>query len=491
MRRTRCATAVAVLATLLSGCKRASSALDAGARVPDAGTRGPQGDGGRDAAIAFVEHVLADGETLWDVAQAYGVSVAELMRFNGLGPRDVRRMRRGRVLRVPGRTERVPVATAVDRAAAREQARRSLPPVDDGAYHFLAPGQTLWDVARLYDVPLSDLVARNELDDEEARSLAPGTPVVVPGIRPSQVRDETPVAPRGFLHTVGPGETIWDLSRTFHVSVGEIMAANDLDAESARSLTAGMRLRIPASRAVRPRQDLSRWTRAQKKALALARRIGLLDRTAGRELLRGRVRPHWIRHAGPLRQWPGTLRWPVDRGRYVRGWGSGEGGYHLAVDIAGELGSTVRAAAPGIVGYAGDDIEGFGNMVMLIHPGGWVTLYAHNSVNFVVPGQRVPRGAPIAEVGSTGISRGPHVHFELIFEGKNCDPALLFRPGVMHRGGRTSRLRYTEWRDPRRPPEAMRCAPRRRHPRSQWVIHEDPTADAEPEPTEGASETPR
>ncbi|MEZ4287710.1 MAG: M23 family metallopeptidase [Polyangiales bacterium] len=77
----------------------------------------------------------------------------------------------------------------------------------------------------------------------------------------------------------------------------------------------------------------------------------------------------------------------------------------------GKIGWNVRAAAPGIVGYAGDGIRGYGNTVLVIHPGGWVTMYAHNSVNFVVAGQRVDKGSILAEVGSTGISRGPHVHF--------------------------------------------------------------------------------
>lgn len=169
---------------------------------------------------------------------------------------------------------------------------------------------------------------------------------------------------------------------------------------------------------------------------------------------------------------PGHLRWPVTNGWFVRGFGSGEGGYHLAVDIMGRIGWNVRAAAPGIVGYAGNEVPGFGNIVLLIHPGGWVTLYAHNSANSVVAGQMVPRGGIIGEVGSTGISRGPHVHFELIYDGKNCDPAVLFRPGIRHRDGHLTPLARADWIRPADRPERVRCHPRRRHPRSRWVVHE-------------------
>jgi murein DD-endopeptidase MepM/ murein hydrolase activator NlpD len=147
------------------------------------------------------------------------------------------------------------------------------------------------------------------------------------------------------------------------------------------------------------------------------------------------------------------------------------------MDIMGKIGWNVRAAADGVVGYAGDQVPGFGNMVMVVHPGGWVTLYAHNSVNFVAAGERVNKGSVLAEVGSTGRSTGPHVHFELIYNGKNCDPAPLFRPGVRHRSGKFSSVDYTSWRLPAKRPRSVQCAQRQKHPIS--VLSENPTLDAQ------------
>jgi murein DD-endopeptidase MepM/ murein hydrolase activator NlpD len=109
---------------------------------------------------------------------------------------------------------------------------------------------------------------------------------------------------------------------------------------------------------------------------------------------------------------------------------------------------------------------------MVVHPGGWVTLYAHNSVNFVSAGQRVSAGSVLAEVGSTGRSQGPHVHFELIYDGKNCDPAPLFRPGVRHRSGKYSSLPYTSWRTPGQKPKQIQCAKRQKHPMGEAVMNE-------------------
>lgn len=420
-----------------------------------------------------LDHSVGEGETLWQIARRYGVSVPAIMEANRLRPRTVRRLRAGMTLRIPGVTE----APAPPSAPAEPV---ELPAVTDGAYHRMSSGQTLWEVARLYEVSLDAIMARNELDDESVRQLRPGRSIVIPGVTEQQVerlarrreQQRQVSASRSFRHTVARGETIWDLARAFGVTTAEIMAANGLDEAGIRALREGSQLHIPGverDRAGRMRRQLSA---SERRALTLARRLGLGTREVASALLRGRVDPRWVRAAGHADRAPGHLRWPVSEGWFVRGFGSGEGGYHLAVDIMGRIGWNVRAAAPGIVAYAGDEVPGYGNMVVLVHPGGWVTMYAHNSANTVVAGQQVVRGAIIGEVGSTGISRGPHVHFELIHDGKNCDPAALFRPGIRHRDGRLTPLPRVDWVRPVERPAAVRCLPRRRHPNSRWVVHE-------------------
>jgi murein DD-endopeptidase MepM/ murein hydrolase activator NlpD len=419
-----------------------------------------------------VDHTLQEGETLWQIARAYGVTVSAIMEANRLRPRSVRRLRPGSTLRVPGATE--PLASTVPAPAEPEE----LPPVTDGAYHELAPGQTLWDLARLYEVEIDAIMTRNSLDDESVRLLRPGRSLVIPGATRRQVervnrnRAAPPSPARGFRHSVTRGETIWDLAGAFGVTVGEIMAANGLDEDGVRNLREGAQLYIPGVARDRGGRVRRQLTRAQRRAVTLARQLGLGTRAVAQALLRGRVEPRWARAAGRGDRTPGHLRWPVSQGWFVRGFGSGEGGYHLAVDIMGRIGWNVRASAPGIVAYSGDEVPGYGNMVMIVHPGGWVTMYAHNSANSVVAGQRVVRGAIIGEVGSTGISRGPHVHFEFMHDGRNCDPAALFRPGIRHRDGHLTPMPRAEWVRASDRPEQVRCLPRRRHPNSRWVVHE-------------------
>jgi murein DD-endopeptidase MepM/ murein hydrolase activator NlpD len=100
---------------------------------------------------------------------------------------------------------------------------------------------------------------------------------------------------------------------------------------------------------------------------------------------------------------------------------TGHGAFHKGLDFAGPEGSEVIAVAAGVVTWAGDK-TGYGSLVEVSHGNGLVTRYAHNARTLVSVGQTVSRGQPIALVGSTGRSTGPHVHFEVMQNGKQINP---------------------------------------------------------------------
>lgn len=100
---------------------------------------------------------------------------------------------------------------------------------------------------------------------------------------------------------------------------------------------------------------------------------------------------------------------------------SGEEAYHKGVDFAGTAGANVVAVAAGVVTWSGNR-TGYGNLVEINHGDGYVTRYAHNQKTLVAVGTTVKRGDPIALMGSTGRSTGPHVHFEVIRNGRQVDP---------------------------------------------------------------------
>jgi murein DD-endopeptidase MepM/ murein hydrolase activator NlpD len=95
--------------------------------------------------------------------------------------------------------------------------------------------------------------------------------------------------------------------------------------------------------------------------------------------------------------------------------------FHKGVDFAGNLGSDVVAVAAGVVTWAGER-SGYGKLIEINHGDGYSTRYAHNERTLVAVGQTVKRGESIALMGSTGHSTGPHVHFEVLHNGRQVDP---------------------------------------------------------------------
>lgn len=122
--------------------------------------------------------------------------------------------------------------------------------------------------------------------------------------------------------------------------------------------------------------------------------------------------------------------WPIENGYISSVFGArsdpfdGRVAMHQGIDFAGPVGAEVVAVAAGIVTDAGDrEHEGYGKLVEINHGNGYVTRYGHNSSISVKVGDRVIKGQPIAKIGSTGRSTGPHVHFEVLLNGQVVNPS--------------------------------------------------------------------
>lgn len=152
-----------------------------------------------------------------------------------------------------------------------------------------------------------------------------------------------------------------------------------------------------------------------------ARRLGLGTREAAHTLLFDRPRASWVVAAQgrPTRRY----LWPVINGILTQGF-DGQNGNHRALDIGAPCGTPIRAAHAGLVGYS-EAFGNTGNIVVLIHPGGWVSAYGHTRRTLVAAGARVRRGQVIAEIGDTGDAHGCHVHFILYRNGTRLDPEPL------------------------------------------------------------------
>jgi murein DD-endopeptidase MepM/ murein hydrolase activator NlpD len=114
--------------------------------------------------------------------------------------------------------------------------------------------------------------------------------------------------------------------------------------------------------------------------------------------------------------------WPVN-GQLASEYGSkGEGLQNDGINIAAPKGTPVKAAASGVVAYAGNEIRGFGNLLLIRHADGWMTAYAHNDKLLVQRGDTVEQGQPIAHVGQTGNVVSPQLHFEIRRGKRAVDP---------------------------------------------------------------------
>ena len=124
----------------------------------------------------------------------------------------------------------------------------------------------------------------------------------------------------------------------------------------------------------------------------------------------------------------GTFLWPL-HGRVLPGYGSGRDGTHNdGINIAAPRGTAVEAADGGVVAYAGNELRGYGNLILVKHPNGWISAYAHCDVMLVKRGEKVARGQVIARVGSTGSVAEPQLHFELRRGNHAVDPRAYLAP---------------------------------------------------------------
>jgi len=232
---------------------------------------------------------------------------------------------------------------------------------------------------------------------------------------------------RTRTYEIRPGDTLGEIAERFEVPAEQLLRANRLDGDGSR-IFAGEELLIPGDG-----DEDEEPLRFRLPADPSTMRVGsgemaiwLIVRPPTRQLLRAAGRgPHV----------PERLRWPVTSRRIGRGFGSGRNCRHFALDIPAPLEERVRAAAGGYVAYSGP-FRGYGNAVLLVHPGGAVTLYGHLTRATARLRTKVRRGQVIGLSGSTGVSRGPHLHFGMFVDGKPFDPAPLLQPSPSFNGGR-------------------------------------------------------
>ena len=211
----------------------------------------------------------------------------------------------------------------------------------------------------------------------------------------------------GVFHVVVEGETIYGLARANDVTERALLEENLL--ARPEDLRAGTEIFIPRADDAPP---VAADVDAPPPPTALR------DISPAPQQRRRLLPP--VTHA----EHP-TLAWPV-RGVLYSRFGPRDRDFHDGIDIACPEGTPVAAARAGKVVFAGEQ-RGYGNIVLVRHDDGLVTVYAHNAANEVREGDAVAAGQEIARVGRTGRTTGPHLHFEVRENAKPHDP-LAYLP---------------------------------------------------------------
>lgn len=248
------------------------------------------------------------------------------------------------------------------------------------------------------------------------------------------VRTSTPqVAASGGAHVVAPGETLSSIARNYGLTRSELANANGIDFNT--MVRIGQKLTIPGSTggaviAAAPKPAVAtpatpKPTPVVATAPATPAATPVAQAPAGPKpqtiaAVKPSETPDEIRTAtaaGP------QFRWPV-RGRVISGFGPKPGGQqNEGINISVPEGTSVKAAEDGVVAYAGSELKGYGNLVLVKHADGWVTAYANNSALDVKKGDTVKRGQVIAKAGQTGNVTSPQLHFEIRKGSQPVDPS--------------------------------------------------------------------
>ena len=317
-------------------------------------------------------------------------------------------------------------------------------------------GDTLFAISQRYDVPLRDLISENALAAPYA--IQAGQKLKLPDAR---------------YHVVAAGDTLYSISRAHNVDLNSLAQTNGMT--TPYNLIVGQKLRLPATIEPSPAAAVPVRVETTQPALPPVTTVSIIKpspkdiadsastpkpvvpsgqmygnvpavpavtqpavpqtASAGAPpvaLAQGGPSSNAARHpapnitdtprgaAGNVVQLPRAtgrtstkFSWPVS-GKIVSDFGAKKNGlYNDGINIAAAAGTPVRAAENGVVAYAGNELKGMGNLVIIQHTGGWMTVYAHMDTMNVKRGDKVSVGAQIGAVGQTGKVDSPQLHFEI------------------------------------------------------------------------------
>ena len=318
-----------------------------------------------------------------------------------------------------------------------------------GTKIIVGTSDTLDVLAKRYHVTPQAIMAANGY--KGPRALSPGQQLVIPHPgAPAPVAAAPAVAPKAVAATAAPssfhfvnhGDTLASIARKNHISAAELAHANGL--EPSAKLRLGTKLTVPGAKTAAVAPLAPAPVAAAPVAAALqpaaatpvpttkvavvagpAQSARLAQATANIEEKPAETPPKAAETTSSLP----TFRWPV-RGKVITSYGAKTNGKsNDGINVAVPEGTPIKAAEDGVVAYSGNELKGYGNLVLVRHSNGYVTAYAHASELLVKRGDTIKRGQVIAKSGQSGEVASPQLHFEIRKGSSPVDP-LQFLNGA-------------------------------------------------------------
>jgi len=339
--------------------------------------------------------VVKDDETVYSIAYAHGITTAALIAINDLQPPYV--LKPGQVLQLPNPGE-----------------------------HIVRNGESLESIASMYGISSMVLAQENHLD--MASPLQRRQRLIIPSKDTKPFVAEAMAAAAGTpmiaAKKLDPVGGISDKPTTFAGAPMGVGVTNELPSELANELAREKGVVPLAEPAKKEAKELPP-VKASKPINTIAP-VPSVPPVAEAPAKTPKAEPSSTKPLAkkekPVPQASPGFIWPV-KGKTLAKFGQKTAkGKNDGLNIAAPMGSSVKAAADGTVVYAGSELKGFGNLVLIKHADGFVTAYGYNSTLLVKKGQAIKQGQEIAKVGKTGDANEPQLHFEVRKGTQPIDP---------------------------------------------------------------------
>ena len=340
------------------------------------------------------EITVVAGDTLYSLARQHGMAVEELAKINDIHtPYSIRVGQKLKVLENINSVISVPEKVVVVKKD-KEQTNKAIVTNTTTRVELkdvvVAPGETLYALSRKYSVPVNDLAVLNNLSAPFA--LRSGQTLKVPMLDSQNVK---PVSVNLKKETV---KNVVVTKTDFAVSGKTVVAKQNVQNQknAKKGENAGVKKENEKQEVVKKQETKSKEKISSDPKKKLPEKI--------------------------TKRSSSKFSWPL-KGRVLSEYGAKKGGlFNDGINIGAVRGSPVKAAENGVVAYAGNEVKGMGNLVIIQHADGWMTVYSHLESMSVRRGTRVTVGQKIGSVGTTGKVTKPQLHFEIRKGTRAYDP---------------------------------------------------------------------